>query len=57
MVQQISYAQEMKDLLEHQKVAANSSLKMLHPFIDQEVSSEWGDDYNNPHFLIKPCIR
>jgi hypothetical protein len=36
MVQQISYAQEMKDLMENQKVAATGSLKTLHPFIDQE---------------------
>ena len=36
MVQQISYAQEMKDLMEHQEIAATSSLKTLHPFIDQE---------------------
>jgi hypothetical protein len=36
MVQQISCAQEMKDLMEHQEVAATSSLKTLHPFIDQE---------------------
>ena len=36
MVQQISYAQEIKDLMEHQEVAATSSLKTLHPFIDQE---------------------
>jgi hypothetical protein len=36
MVPQISYAQEMKDLMEHQEVAANSSLKTLHPFIEQE---------------------
>jgi hypothetical protein len=33
MVQQISYAQEIKDLTEHQ-VATTSSLKTLHPFID-----------------------
>jgi hypothetical protein len=36
MVQRIYYAQEMKDLMEHQEVAATSSLKTLHPFIDQE---------------------
>jgi hypothetical protein len=36
MVQQISFAQEVKDLMEHQEVAATSSLKTLHPFIDQE---------------------
>jgi hypothetical protein len=36
MVQQISYTQEIRDLMEHQEVAANSSLKTLHPFIDQE---------------------
>jgi len=36
MAQQISYAQEIKDLMEHQEIAATSSLKTLHPFIDQE---------------------
>jgi hypothetical protein len=36
MAQQISYSQEIKDLMEHQEVAATSSLKTLHPFIDQE---------------------
>jgi hypothetical protein len=36
MVQQISHAQEIEDLMEHQEVAATSSLKTLHPFIDQE---------------------
>jgi hypothetical protein len=36
MVQQISYAQEFKDLMEHQDVAATCSLKILHPFIDPE---------------------
>jgi len=36
MVQQISYAQEMKNLMEQQEVAASSSLKTLHPFIDKE---------------------
>jgi hypothetical protein len=36
MVQQISYTQEMKDLMEQQEVASTSSLKTLHPFIDQE---------------------
>jgi hypothetical protein len=36
MVQQISYAQEIEDLMEHQEVAATRSLKTLHPFIDQK---------------------
>jgi len=36
MVQQISYAQEMKNLMEQQEVAASSSLKTLHPFMDKE---------------------
>ena len=34
MVQQISYAQEMKNLMEQQEVSA--TLKTLHPFIDKE---------------------
>jgi len=36
MIQQISYAQEMKDLMEQQEVTASSSLKTLHPFIDKK---------------------
>ena len=36
MVQQISYAQEMKDLMEQQEVATTSSVKTLHTFIDKE---------------------
>ena len=36
MVQQISYTQEMKDLMEQQEIASASSIKTLHPFIDQE---------------------
>jgi len=36
MVQQISYAQEIRNLMEQQEVAASSSLKTLHPLIDKE---------------------
>jgi len=36
MVQQISYAKEMRNLMEKQEFAARSSLKTLHPFIDKE---------------------
>jgi hypothetical protein len=36
MVQQISYAKEINDLMKQQEVATTSSLKILHPFIDQE---------------------
>ena len=36
MVQQVFYTQEMKDLMEQQEVASTSSVKTLHPFIDQE---------------------
>ena len=36
MVKRISYAQEIKDLMQRQEVAATSPLKALHPFIDQE---------------------
>jgi len=34
MAQQISYTQEMKDLMEQEEVASTSSLKILHPFSD-----------------------
>jgi hypothetical protein len=36
MVQQISLAQEIKDLTEGKEVTFTSSLKTLHPFIDRE---------------------
>ena len=36
MVQQISYTQEMKDLMEQKEVASSNSIETLHPFIDQE---------------------
>jgi hypothetical protein len=36
MSQQISYSQEIKDLMEEQEVATTSFLKTLHLFIDQE---------------------
>jgi hypothetical protein len=36
MVQQMSYAQEIKQMMEQQEVTSTSSLKTLHPFIDQE---------------------
>jgi hypothetical protein len=35
-VQQITYAQEVTDLLKSQEVSTTSSLKLLHPFIDKE---------------------
>ena len=36
MVQQISYAQEIRNVMEQLEVTASSSLKTLHPFIDKE---------------------
>jgi len=36
MVQQINYAQEIRNLMEQQDVAASSSLKTLDPFIDKD---------------------
>jgi hypothetical protein len=33
-VQRTSYEQELEELLNHQEVSAKSSLKALHPFID-----------------------
>ena len=34
--QQISYAQDVKKLMEQERVAATISFKSLHPFINQE---------------------
>jgi len=36
MVQQISYAQEIRNLMEQQEVAASSSLNTMHLSIDKE---------------------
>ena len=35
-MQQISYEQEIKDLVESQEISTISSLKTLHPFLDNE---------------------
>ena len=63
MVQQISYTQEMKDLMEQQEVASTSSLKTLHPFIDQEGLLRVGErlqqstlPYQTMHQMILPQI-
>jgi len=36
MVHQISYAQEVKEFMEQEGVAATNSLKTSHPFVNQE---------------------
>ena len=36
LVQQTAYVKEIEDLTEHKEVATSSSLKALHPFIDNE---------------------
>jgi len=43
--------------MEKQEFAASSSLKTLHPFIDNEDLLRVWDDYNKPRFLTKQCIR
>jgi hypothetical protein len=62
MVQQISYAQEIKDLMDQQEVAKTSSLKTLHPFIDQEGLLRVGGrlqqsnlPYQAIHLMILPA--
>jgi hypothetical protein len=61
MVQQISYAQEIKQLMEQQEVTSTSSLKTLHPFIDQEGLLRVGGQlqqsalpYQAIHLMILP---
>jgi hypothetical protein len=61
MVQQTSYAQEVEELLEHQEISSNSSLKTLHPFIDQEGIlrvggrlQQSGLPYQTMHQMILP---
>jgi len=53
MVQQISYAQEIRNLMLQQEVASSSSLKTLHRFIDKEGLLREGVVYSNPRFFIK----
>jgi len=57
MVQKISHAQEIRNLMEQQQVAASSSLKTLHPFIVKEGLIRMGVVYTNPCFLIKQRIK
>jgi len=57
MVQQVSYAQEIKGLGEKQEVAVNSSFKNLNLSWKMKVSSELGVYYNIPNLLIKKGIR
>jgi hypothetical protein len=61
VVQQISYAQEIKDLMEEQEVATTSSLKTVHPFIDKEDLLRVGGrlqqfmlSYQTMHQMILP---
>jgi len=61
MVQQNSYAQEMKNLMDQQEVEASSSLKTLLPFIDKEVLLRVGGSlqqsmlpYQKMHQMILP---
>ena len=51
MVQQISYAQKVKELMEQQGVAATSSLKTLHPSIYQEDFPTGGGQLQQYTFL------
>jgi len=47
MGNQVSYAQELKELMEQQGVADTNSFKTLHPFINQEGFPQGEDDYNS----------
>jgi len=62
IVQQESYAQELKELGEKQVVAANSVLKILHPFIDNQGLIRVGGrlqhstlPYQTRHQMILPA--
>ena len=64
MLQQISYTQEMKDLMEQQEVVSTSSLKTMYPFIDQEGLLRVGGQlqqstlpYQAMHQMILPPIH
>jgi hypothetical protein len=62
MVQQISYAQEIEELMEQQEVTATNSLKTLHSFINQEGILRVGErlqqstlPYQAIHQMILPA--
>jgi len=62
VVQQMCYAQEIKELGETQEVAVNSSIKTLHPFIDKERLLRVGGrlqhstlPYQTRHHMILPA--
>jgi len=56
MVQQISYAQEIKGLVETQEVAVNNSLKALFPFLKKQGLLSGGEFCCVSHILIKEDI-
>ena len=53
MVQQISYTQEISNLIEQQEFAASSSLKALHSFIDKEGFLRVGGRIQQSSFLYQ----
>jgi len=58
-VQQISYVQEIKDLLECREVSTTSSLKTLHPFIDDKGTLRVGGSLKQstlPYHVIHQII-
>ena len=64
MVQQISHAHEMRNLMEQQEVEASSFLKTLHLFIDKEVLLRVGGrlqqstlPYQTMHQMILPSTH
>ena len=57
MVKQISYTQEMKNLMKQQQFLSSSSLKTLQYSQITKFFSDWEEGYSNPRFFIKNCIR
>jgi len=57
MVQQITCMQELKNFIEINVVAAGRSLNTLIPPSIWTVFSAWEENYSNPRYLIKRCIR
>jgi len=59
MVQQISHAQEMKNLMDQQEVESGRSLKTLQHFIDKEVLLRVGgrlQEYMLPYQIMHQTI-
>jgi len=57
MVQQISYAQDMRNLKENNRLQPAILSRDCTTSLIRKFFSDWEEDYSNPRFLIKQSIR